>query len=860
MRLKIKLFLFALSLLLLALQLSGCAGSRAYSRGQELYAQGDYDKSVINYMEAVEQTPDRQEYRLRLTNALNKAAWSHLEAGRLMMKERRAAEAAIEFRRALEYDKTLVVAENELAQAEALHKVDKLVQQADDFMRNRRLTQAKNSLDQALLIDPENTAALALLEKIKSAPRTIIDGAELDVTSTKPISLKFKNTDIKDAFNILSKLSGVNFILDESLKKQSFTFDISEVSFPQALELILQMNKLGKKILNSRTIVIYSRSKDGDKQFTDHLIQTFYLSNIDAKKAVNLLRTMLQLRKVYVHEELNAIIIRDTADVIKLAGQLLEAADRADAEVMYDLEMIEVNDSSALKLGPLVSPASISFGLGKTAGEVVPGTTTTDVIVGSSLVSGGSTKNLVSGINGLSNLKSYYTLPTLTFDFLKTRTDSEILANPKIRVKNKEKAKVHIGSKEPVITVTSNGDVKTDSVAYVDVGIKLNIEPTIQLDNSVVTKVDLEVSTVSGRQTTNNGTQVITLTSTNANTVLTLKDGERTIIGGLIRDDKSKSRSGIVLLSDLPLIGELFTNHNNSKIKRELLLSITPHIIQNIVVPPTGLGTLWSGGEDDLKSGPVFGAFTSYEDEIALPPALSPPGESSKAGVAPPAAVSPPGESNKAKIDLLLPPAVIPPQTAPVESPVLLPQREDVPVVIPPLAPAPVLPEAVVTPPVITEEVITATDELVQLPTFEVPPAGDGSLLLLGPGQVKVGDEIKVAITGKGLNALFSAPLFLTFDQNLFELMNVLEGDFLNREGKTTVFSTNPVPGKGELMIGYKQGVGGSGVSGEGTLFTANFRAKAPGAAQFSVDRLNLRNAAGQRLKVVATPLAVEVK
>jgi general secretion pathway protein D len=163
-------------------------------------------------------------------------------------------------------------------------------------------------------------------------------------------------------------------------------------------------------------------------------------------------------------------------------------------------------------------------------------------------------------------------------------------------------------------------------------------------------------------------------------------------------------------------------------------------------------------------------------------------------------------------------------------------------------------------PPVETEPVITAAAELVQLPPFEIPPAGDGSLLMLGPRQVKVGDEVKVAITGKGLNGLYSAPLFVTFDQNLFDLLNVVEGDFLNREGKATVFSTNPLPGKGELMVGYKQGVGGSGVSGEGTLFTLTFLAKAPGTAEFSVDRLNLRNAAGQRLKVEATPLPVEVK
>lgn len=851
MRLKIKSLLIPLFFILLALQLSGCAGSRAYSRGQDSYSQGDYDKSVLNYMEAVEKTPDRHEYRLRLTDALNKAAWAHLETGRQRMKERRAAEAATEFRRALEYDKTLVAAENELALAEEWLKVDKLVQQADEFMRNRRLPQAKNSLDQALLIDPKNPAALALFEKVKSVPKTIIDGVELDVTSTKPISLKFKNTDIKDAFNILSKLSGINFILDETLKKQSFTFDLAEVSFPQALELILQMNKLGKKVLNPRTIVIYSRSKDGDKQFTDNLIQTFYLSNIDAKKAVNLLRTMLQLRKVYVHEELNAIIVRDTADVIKLAGQMLEAADRADAEVMFDLELIEVNDSSKMDLGPLLSPASISFGLGK-AGEIVSGTTTTSaeaVIVGSGLGSGLSAKNLVSGgINGLNSLKTFYSLPTLKFDFLKTRTDAEILANPKIRVKNKEKAKILVGTKEPVITVTANGDVYTDSVAYVDVGVKLNIEPTIQLDDSVITKVDLEVSSVSDRNKTDRGTQVITLTTTNANTVLTLKDGERTIIGGLVRDDTSKGKSGVVLLSDLPIIGQLFTHHSNSKTKREILLSITPHIVQNIVVPSTGVGTLWSGSEDDLKSGPIFGAFTSYDDEETTAPVkISLPFES-KTEEAPPLEASPPN--------------------IPVEVTPSLPLLEQSPDVVPPVAPSvapsveqapgtPEIPSSPVT--VVNSEVTTAKTQLVQLPTFEIPPAGDGSLVFSGPAETRTDEEIKIVIAGKGLNVLYSAPFFVTYDQKHFDFVSAVEGDFLSRDGKATVFSINPIPGKGELMIGYKQGVGGAGVSGDGTLLTLTFRAKAPGTAQFSADRLNLRNAAGNRLKVLSSPLIVKV-
>jgi len=841
------------SLVLLAvLILGGCAGKAAFRNAQQLSLQGDYDGAVSEYMAAVERRPDVKEYRVRLDETLAKAAWHHLEEGRRLMAEKQAAAAAAEFRKALEYDQTLKAAENELAQAERLQRVDRLVAQADEFVRNRRLQQARNSLDEALLIDPENAAALALLEKVRSGPKAVVDGIEIDMTSTKPITLKFKETDIKDAFSILSKLTGVNFILDDEVKKQKFSFELTDVSFPQAIELILQMHKLGKKVLNSRTIIIYSKSKDGEKQFGDQIIQTFYLSSIDAKKAVNLLRTMLKLRQVYVHEELNAIVVRDTPDVIKLAGQILEAADRADAEVMFDLELIEVNHNDQLNFGPKLSANAISYGLGK-IGEVAStsGTATTgSVIVSGGLESGGSTANLVTS---LSNLRTFYTLPTLTFDFLKTRSDSEILANPKIRVKNREKAKVHIGSKEPVITVTINGDNQSDNVTYVDVGVKLDVEPTIQLDNTVVTKLQLEVSSVSSRQTTKNGTQVLTLTTTNAQSSLTLKDGERTIIGGLVRDDKSKSKTGVAFLSDLPLIGQLFNSHTNTKSKREILLSITPHIVQNVLVPGAEVGTIWSGGEDDLKAGPVFGAYTVYEPEkdgeTPTPAAATPP--QSGNAVTPAAPLFPEAFSEN-------PPVAEPPRTEPSAIPESVPPAaEPVPAAesLPPSASpsAEGIPAVSAAPPV-------AAANLVEVPPFTVPPAGDGRLLVSGPPAVAVGEAVVLDVRGMGMKGLYSAPLFINYDPALFDLVRVEEGDFLKQGGATTVFTTSPLAGRGEVIVGYKQGVGATGASGDGLLFRIMLRAKAPGSGSVRLDRLNLRDASGNRLKVDATPLTLEVR
>ena len=199
--------------------------------------------------------------------------------------------------------------------------------------------------------------------KVSGERRTVLDGFELDVTSDKPITLKFKDTEIRDVFNIVAKLSGINFLFDDDIKSQKISIFLEDATFSQALELLLRLNALDKKVLNAKTILIYPQKKESEKKYEDQIIQTFYLSNIDAKKAVNLLRTLLQLRKIYVHEELNALVVRDTPEVIRLAQQIIEAADRADSEVIFELELVEIAHSDALDVGPRLSSYSTSFGL-----------------------------------------------------------------------------------------------------------------------------------------------------------------------------------------------------------------------------------------------------------------------------------------------------------------------------------------------------------------------------------------------------------------------------------------------------------------------------------------------------------------
>lgn len=868
---------------LLLVAVAGCSASPAFRAGEDLYHQGRYDEAVKEYSTALLKQPDRQEYRLRLVSAKEKASEAHFERGRKFAQQDRLTEAATAFRLALELTPALQAAQNELHKVEQLQQAQKLVEEADGFYRARRFPQAKSNLQQALQIRPNDQRALELLEKVRQKPVVSMDGFELEITSDKPITLKFKDANIRDVFNILSKLSGVNFIFDEDMKTQNVSVFLEEGTFPQALELLLNMNNLGKKVLNAKNIIIYPRTKDKDKKYDDQVIQTFYLSNIDAKKAVNMLRTMLQLRKIYVHEELNALVVRDTPDTIKLAQQILESADRADSEVVFDLELIEVNHSDRLDFGPKLSSYSVSAGLGQV-------TTTTSGTGGTTVTT--TAPNSTNLTAGLSSLETFYSLPTAQFDFLKQKTDAEVLANPRIRVKNREKSKVHIGSREPVVTVTVTGtDTRQDNVQYVDVGVKLDIEPNIQLDDTIVTKLNLEVSNVSGRQTTASGTQVLTITTTNAQTGLTLKNGERTIIGGLVRDDVSKSKNTVAFLGELPLIGNLFTSHNNTKAKREILLSITPRIVRSVEMPRADVATIWSGGEDDLQAGPNFGAFAgTFVPATEQPPVAPSPAQQAPEGlpvlqqglhgppqvapvveppVTPAAGTAPtPPTSVVAPPAVVTPPAAVPlpvlPTPVPAAQPTPAPAGSAIepgavpsPALSPPAPMAAIAPVVPVTPPAPTAEALAQ----VSVPGTEIAGVRkSGRVFFQGPVLVKVGEQFSLDVQVDEVDNLYSAPLFVGYDAKSLSLVRAEEGSFLKQGGQTTIFTTSDDSERNQLIVGYKQGVGGKGASGSGTLFRLVFRAKAAGKAVLDLNKINFRDPGGNRLSIDRSDLTVEIR
>jgi general secretion pathway protein D len=323
------------------------------------------------------------------------------------------------------------------------------------------------------------------------------------------------------------------------------------------------------------------------KDYQNLMIRSFYFTNTSAKQVSVLLKTMLKTKDIFVDERLNMLVMRDTPEVIRIAEKLVAANDLEAPEVMLDIEVLEVSRSRLQELG-IVYPNQLA-------------------VLSPSVLTLAELKNVSSQTIGVS--------PNSAVNFKKTTGDVNLLSNPRIRVKNNEKAKILVGDKVPVITTTSTANVGiSESVQYVDVGLKLDVEPRITLNDFVNIKVGLEVSSLGEKTITKNGATVYTIGTRNASTVLRLKNGETQILAGLILDDERKNASKLPGLGDIPLLGRLFSNQEDKKSKTEIVLAITPRIIGNINLPQAEVVEYWSGTESLITDKP----------QVSLPVVIAP--------------------------------------------------------------------------------------------------------------------------------------------------------------------------------------------------------------------------------------------
>ena len=421
--------------------------------------------------------------------------------------------------------------------------------------------------------------------------------------------MQFRDANLKMVLEALSKSSGLNILIDKDIKNDlKTTIFAKDVTVEDVISLVLMQNQLEKKIINDSTIYIYPNTPAKTKEFQDLVVRTFLLTNADAKQMQTMLKTVLKANDIYVNDKNNSLVMRDTPDAIELAGKLLAAQDQDQPEVMLEVEVLEVDHNKLTQIGAQY-PSSVSLSVGNLSTAAVTGTGGT---VTSPASQGGTTiqglKHLnASNINVLTSAGAI----SMVMDLKQQDGSSNLLASPRIRVKQDEKAKIHIGDKVPIITnsvtpVSTGTPVVTGSVQYLDVGIKLEVEPHIHMDGEISIKTSLEVSNI-GAQVTNasSGSVAYQIGTRIANTVLRLNDGETQVLAGLINDQNVKSSNRVPGLGELPIIGHLFSDNTTNKSKTEIILSITPHIIRNQHQPDAGLSSYWSGTGNNVRSRPI---------------------------------------------------------------------------------------------------------------------------------------------------------------------------------------------------------------------------------------------------------------
>lgn len=772
---------------ILTMSLMSCAGSQSFQRGERFARRGEWDLAVKEYRDANRRDPHDIEYRSALLRAEETAANQHYNKARSFLKERKLDQAITELQQALFLNPANAAIQSALKSVLNMKQAEEHYRASLTFMELGRLGESVNELNLAVELDPENMKYHDALEKLQKKKAEAEPDDALTLVSDKPITLNFKNTNIKDVFEVLSKLSGINILFDEEVKAQPVTVFVKDVSFQYALNLLLSTNKLFMKKVSADTIIIIPKNKAKSDQYQDLIVKTFYINIAKSKDIVNLLRSMLDVKKVYVNEVLNSITVRDTPEKMKLVEKVIAANDLKEAEVILDVEILEISRSNSLKYGWNFTPSGLS--VSASVQSKTPSTTNAGIAL--------------SELRGMSKDNIFLTVPGVIVNLIKQDSDAQTLANPRVRVLNNKQAKFLIGEKIPIqtstIQSTTVGQV-TSQFEYKDVGIKLSIEPTVHLNNTVTLKLGMEVSNLEDAITFGGGQQAYKFGTRTTDTFINLRDGETVIIGGLIKDEERKSRTKIPILGDIPILGKLFSSSDDGTIKTDILMSITPNIVRAMELPDKDYQTFWSGTEEAYDTKPLFvttaGKSSKHSDKPFDKAAVLESLAKRETAAAPAA-----GEGGK--------PTTAPSTTAAQPSP---------------------NPSAAV---------------------LEIKPPD---------APVGVGQEARFELMMGGAKDLYGAIVTLGYDPKVIEFKTASEGTLLKKDNQQTsfLFSNNIKAGTVDIYMTRIGDVGG--VDGAGSLCALVFQAKSGGTSELSLKSVKLTNFSREQIKTELKGARVIVK
>ena len=573
-----------------AVLLGGCAADRLHREGLAAVENGNYEQGVQELREAVRKDPGNLAFRLDLRAHEDQAVPQLISAGDSARSAGRRDDAATAYRRVLTIQPTNDRALRGLEGVVADQRHSTAIAAAEKDVAGNELDRAETAVRGVLAEDPGFAPAVALAGKIDAARGPVKVTPKLKTKDNRPVTLQFRDANTKMVFEVLSRQTGINFIFDKDIKGDGkTTIFVQDVPIEAAIDLVLGQNQLARQVLAPNMVLLYPNNASKQKDYEDEIVKTFYLSDADPKQAQALIKAIVNPKAMFIDEKSSVLVVRDTPDVVRMIEKLVTSIDLPDAEVMLEVEVLEIAHSKVEQLG-IQYPSAVSFTANAPSGA--------GGLVLADLARQGKHTISVSGLS-------------VQLNALKTTGVTNTLASPRIRARNHEKAKILIGQRVPVITntvtPTTSSAVVTGSVQYLDVGLTLDVEPTVHRDGDVAIKLGLEVSTILNQVTTASGTVAYTIGTRNATTLLQLRDGETQILAGLIQDSDSRSANSIPGLGDMPLLGRLFGVHKSDREKSEIVLAVTPRIIRASRRPSSETTEFWYGTEAGTRSAPLGG-------------------------------------------------------------------------------------------------------------------------------------------------------------------------------------------------------------------------------------------------------------
>jgi len=794
-----------LAITLLPLLLFGCAAQQLHDQGMDLIDQGQVDQGLAKLEQASKTDPENFSYRLDLIRARDRIVKRLLTQADSQRASGNLDEAARLYQAVLQVDDKNTRAMTGLGNLTMDARHATAMTRAKDLFEKNELEEAQNIVKSILLEDPAYKDAKVMERKIdEQLAKDSFNGPSLKPEFRKPVTLEFRDANLKMVVEALSRTSGLNILLDKDVSNSlKTTIFVNHASVEDTIDLIALQDGLYKKILSDNTILLYPNTPAKVKEYQDLMIRSFQLTNADAKEMEKMLKSLLKTRDMYVDEKTNSLVIRDTPDAIRLADKLIAAHDLPQPEVMLEVEVLEVTRSKLTELG-IKLPEQIALSASGTPEK-------TDVVYqpgGQTITT--TTPSQPLTLHDVGHLTDrYFSVSPInaSIDLRDETGDANILASPRIRVRNNEKAKILIGDRVPVITnavtpVSSGTPVVTGNVQYLDVGLKLDVQPKIHLDDDVEIKVNLEVSSIV-REISSGPTLAYQIGTRTANTVLRLKDGETQVLAGLISDEDRKAAQKFPGLGDLPIVGRLFSSHKNDAKKTEIVLSITPHLTRRSQRPDANTIEFWSGTDGTLRSKPITLEPSRVKHHSKAQYQLN----SSSVSASP-------------SVNMLTPAPAPHPTTPPAKSVKSTP------------APVSAKPRAAV------------TGTGAQQPFF---------LSWQGPHQVKVGDTFHLAIEAQANEPMRSLSFALGYDNKALEITHVDEGDMFKSDGKKTIFTSKVKPDMGTAFI-YVSRISPQGASGHGKVAVVTFKVKSANASSpIVISDPNLMGGTGAKLPAPAT-------